>query len=155
MESKLLKIVQEEVLEKFDKLKDVQDKILDQVKKKIMAEERSSYKALPDENGKREELPRMIKLFARLENGLDPLVDFVMSSITSMGNKVLEQRKARLDREEKYKNNDPVFVEELFVLHEKYSDVIMRDFAGQYISQKMLKDAFYQNVGKHMNAELM
>ena len=50
--------------------------------------------------------------------------------ITSRGNEIINQRKARLDGGEKDKNDDPTFVKALLGLHEKILGVIKSDFSG-------------------------
>eukprot|EP00551_Chaetoceros_affinis_P004152 CAMPEP_0203684170 /NCGR_PEP_ID=MMETSP0090-20130426/47900_1 /ASSEMBLY_ACC=CAM_ASM_001088 /TAXON_ID=426623 /ORGANISM="Chaetoceros affinis, Strain CCMP159" /LENGTH=739 /DNA_ID=CAMNT_0050553337 /DNA_START=190 /DNA_END=2409 /DNA_ORIENTATION=+ len=143
-EPKLLKVVEEEVLEK--------------VESALLEKEGSGCKVLLA-NDKSEDLQRMFKLFARLEDGLRPMAEIVQQFISSMGHEVLNQRQARLDAGEKDKNDDPTFVKALLALHEKYLGVIRTDFDGHSVFQKALKDAFVdfvnKNVGNYTNAEFM
>jgi len=143
-ESKLLKVVEEEILEK--------------VENALLTKEGSGCKVLLA-NDKSEDLQRMFKLFARLENGLAPMAEIVQAFISSMGHEILNQRQARLDGGEKDKNSDPAFVKALLALHEKYLGVIKTDFAGHSVFQKALKDAFVdfvnKNIGNYTNAEFM
>ncbi len=143
-EPKLLKVVEEEILEK--------------VEQTLLEKEGSGCKVLLA-NDKSEDLQRMFKLFARLENGLVPMAEIVQSYIASMGHEVLNSRQARLDSGEKDKNDDPQFVKSLLALHEKYLGVIKKDFAGHSVFQKALKDAFVdfvnKDVGNFTNAEFM
>lgn len=143
-ESKILKVVEEELLERTEKV--------------LLEKESSGARALL-QNDKSEDLQRMFRLFQRLENGLHPIAEIVQKFITNMGLDVVARRKARLDGGEKDKNDDPKFVKSLIELHEKYLAVVKRDFSGHSLFQKALKDAFVElinkNVGQFTNAELM
>jgi len=143
-ETKILKVVEEEILEKVEML--------------LLEKESSGCRALL-QNDKSEDLQRMFRLFSRLENGLNPMANILQSFITSTGEDIINRRKARLDGGEKDKNDDPKFVKALMALHEKYLDVVKKDFAGNSLFQKGLKDAFVEivnkNVGQYTNAELM
>jgi len=111
------------------------------------------------QNDKSEDLKRMFRLFVRLENGLNPMANILQNFITSTGEDIIARRKARLDGGEKDKNDDPKFVKAIMSLHEKYLDVVKKDFSGHPLFQKGLKDAFVEivnkNVGQYTNAELM
>ncbi len=141
---KLLKVVEKEVLEKAEEA--------------LLKKEGSGCKVLLA-NDKSEDLQRMFKLFARVENGLAPMAEIVKEFIASMGHEVLNQRQARLDAGEKDKNDDPTFVKALLALHEKYLGVIRTVFDGHAVFQKALKDAFVdfvnKKVGNYTNAEFM
>mmetsp|Transcript_1513 Transcript_1513/g.2861 ORF Transcript_1513/g.2861 Transcript_1513/m.2861 type:complete len:727 (-) Transcript_1513:547-2727(-) len=142
-ETKLLRVCEEELLEK--------------VEMQLLEKEGSGCRVLLA-NDKSEDLRRMFTLFSRLEKGLNPMADIVQKFISSMGNDIIDKRKARLETE-KDKNDDPKFVKSLIELHEKYLGVIKTDFAGHSLFQKALKDAFVEivnkNVGQYTNAELM
>eukprot|EP00544_Gedaniella_sp_CCMP2646_P005671 CAMPEP_0202484896 /NCGR_PEP_ID=MMETSP1361-20130828/3851_1 /ASSEMBLY_ACC=CAM_ASM_000849 /TAXON_ID=210615 /ORGANISM="Staurosira complex sp., Strain CCMP2646" /LENGTH=745 /DNA_ID=CAMNT_0049113657 /DNA_START=28 /DNA_END=2265 /DNA_ORIENTATION=- len=142
-EPKLLKVVEEELLEK--------------VEMALLEKEGSGCHVLLA-NDKSEDLQRMFRLFGRLENGLQPMANIVQNFMASMGNDVISQRKARLDSGERDKNDDPKFVKALIALHEKYLSVVKTDFAGHALFQKALKNAFSEvvnkNVGNFSNAEL-
>eukprot|EP00553_Chaetoceros_curvisetus_P010520 CAMPEP_0204613790 /NCGR_PEP_ID=MMETSP0717-20131115/1707_1 /ASSEMBLY_ACC=CAM_ASM_000666 /TAXON_ID=230516 /ORGANISM="Chaetoceros curvisetus" /LENGTH=685 /DNA_ID=CAMNT_0051626331 /DNA_START=1 /DNA_END=2058 /DNA_ORIENTATION=- len=143
-EQKLLRVVEEEILEKVEQV--------------LLEKEGSGCRVLL-QNDKSEDLQRMFRLFSRLENGLPPIAAIVEKFISDMGNEVVNQRQARLDGGEKDKGEDPGFVKSLLALHEKYLGVIKTDFSGHSIFQKALKDAFVEfvnkNVGQHTNAEFM
>ena len=143
-ESKILKVVEEEILEKVETL--------------LLEKESSGCRALL-QNDKSEDLQRMFRLFQRLENGLVPIAGIVQTFITDMGMDVIQRRQARLDGGEKDKNDDPKFVKAIIELHEKYLGVVKKDFSGHSLFQKALKDAFVEivnkNVGQFTNAELM
>lgn len=143
-EAKILKVVEEEILEKVETV--------------LLEKESSGCRALL-QNDKSEDLQRMFRLFQRLENGLVPIANIVQAFITSMGQEVISRREARLDGGEKDKNDDPKFVKALIELHEKYLGVVKKDFSGHSLFQKALKDAFVEivnkNVGQFTNAELM
>jgi len=143
-EAKLLKVVEEEILEKVEML--------------LLEKESSGCRALL-QNDKSEDLQRMFRLFSRLENGLNPMASILQNFITSTGEDIINRRKARLDGGEKDKNDDPKFVKSIMALHEKYLDVVKKDFSGNSLFQKGLKDAFVEivnkNVGQYTNAELM
>lgn len=143
-ESKLLKVVEEEILEKAEKT--------------LLEKEGSGCRVLL-ENDKSEDLQRMYKLFLRLEHGLSPIAAIVEKFISDKGHEIVNQRQARLDSGEKDTNDDPALIKALLVLHEKYLGVIKHDFSGHSIFQKALKDAFVEfvnkNVGNYTNAEFM
>ena len=143
-EGKILKVVEEEILEK--------------VETTLLEKETSGCRALL-QNDKSEDLQRMFRLFQRLENGLLPVASIVQIFITDMGKDVIARRQARLDGGEKDKNDDPKFVRAIIELHEKYLGVVNTDFSGHSLFQKALKDAFVEivnkNIGKFTNAELM
>lgn len=142
-ETKIQRVLEEELLEK--------------VQMQLLEKEGSGCRVLLA-NDKFEDLRRMFNLFSRLEKGLPPLADMVEKFITSMGNEIIDKRKARLETE-KDKNDDPKFVKALIELHEKYLGVIKSEFSGHSLFQKALKDAFQEivnkNVGQFTNAELM
>lgn len=139
-------------------MKVVEDEILQKVQNALLTKEGSGCKVLL-ENDKSEDLQRMFKLFARLEQGLAPMAEIVQAYIASKGHDILNQRQARLDAGEKDKNDDPDFVKSLLTLHDKYLSVVKTDFSGHSVFQKALKDAFdnfvNKNVGTYTNAEFM
>lgn len=143
-EPKLLKVCEEEILEKVEMV--------------LLEKEGSGCRVLLA-NDKSEDLQRMFRLFGRLENGLNPMAAIVENFISTIGNDVVNQRQARLDSGEKDKNDDPIFVKSLICLHEKYLGVVKTDFSGHSLFQKALKDAFVEvvnkDVGQFSNAELM
>jgi len=143
-EGKLLRVVEEEILEKVETV--------------LLEKEGSGCRVLLA-NDKSEDLQRMFRLFSRLDNGLAPIASIVERFISDMGNEVVQQRQSRLESGEKDKNDDPAFVKALLALHEKYLGVIKTDFSGHSIFQKALKDAFVEfvnhNVGNYTNAEFM
>lgn len=143
-EPKLLKVVEQELLEKVET---------------VLLEKEGSGCCVLLANDKSQDLQRMFRLFSRLENGLVPMAAIVQNFISDMGNDVINQRQARLDSGEKDKNDDPKFVKALIALHEKYLGVVKTDFSGHSLFQKALKDAFVEvvnkDVGNFSNAELM
>jgi cullin 1 len=143
-ESKLLHVVEEEILEA--------------VETTLLEKESSGCRALL-QNDKSEDLQRMFRLFQRLENGLPPMAQIVQEFITNMGMDIISRRQARLDGGEKDKNDDPKFVKSLIEFHEKYLGVVKDDFAGHSLFQKALKEAFVEiinkDIGQFTNAELM
>ena len=170
-EANLLKVVEEELLEKVETV--------------LLEKETSGCRALL-QNDKSEDLQRMYRLFLRLENtnnpahagaggdkggsnesvstmattlGLQPIAAIVQEFITQQGLDVVQRRQARLDDGEKDKNDDPKFVKAMIELHEKYLGVVRVDFLGHHYFQRALKDAFCEivnrNVGQFTNAELM
>lgn len=132
------------------------EELLESVESTLLEKEYSGCKALL-KNDKSEDLQRMFRLFQRPENGLVPMANLVQEFITSMGMDVVNRRQARL--KEKDKNDDPTFVKELIELHDKYLEVIQRDFAGHSHFQRALKDAFVEvvnkSIGQYTNAELL
>ena len=143
-ESKLLRVCEEEILEK--------------VEDNLLSKEGSGCKVLLA-NDKVDDLKRMFRLFSRLEKGLKPIADIVQDFISAMGNECIMKRQARLDGGEKDRNDDPEFVKSLLTLHDKYLGVIKNVFSGHSLFQKALKDAFVdivnKKVGQYTNAELM
>ncbi len=143
-EGKLLKVVEEELLERVEMV--------------LLEKESSGCRALL-QNDKSEDLQRMYRLFSRLENGLNPMANIVQNFIASMGDDIINRRQARLEGGDKDKNDDPKFVKDLIELHEKYLGVVKTDFSGHSLFQKALKDAFVEivnkDVGQFTNAELM
>lgn len=143
-EGKLLRVVEEEILEKVEMI--------------LLEKEGSGCRVLLA-NDKSEDLQRMFRLYSRLENGLQPIAAVVERFICDMGNDIVQQRQSRLDSGEKDNNDDPAFVKALLSLHDKYLGVIKTDFSGHSIFQKALKDAFVEfvnkNVGSYTNAEFM
>ena len=65
-----------------------------------------------------------------------------------MGNEIVQQRQPRLDSGEKIKNDDPVFVQALLELHDKYFAVIKTGFSGHHTFQKALTEAIVTVVAK-------
>lgn len=143
-EGKLLRVVEEEILERVEMI--------------LLEKEGSGCRVLLA-NDKSEDLQRMFRLYSRLENGLQPIAAVVERFICDMGNEIVQQRQSRLDSGEKDNNDDPAFVKALLSLHDKYLGVIKTDFSGHSIFQKALKDAFVEfvnkNVGSYTNAEFM
>lgn len=142
-ESKILKVVEEEILERVEMV--------------LLEKESSGCRALL-QNDKSEDLNRMFRLFQRLENGLVPIASIVETFITEVGMEEVQRRQARVDGE-KDKNDDPSFIKALIGLHDKYMAVVKNDFSGHSLFQKALKNAFVEimnkNVGQFTNAELM
>ena len=143
-ESKILKVCEEEILEKVEMV--------------LLEKEGSGCRVLLA-NDKSEDLHRMYRLFQLLENGLNPMATIVQQFISDMGKEVVNRRKARLDGGEKDKPDDPKFVKALIELHDKYVEVVNRDFEGHSLFHKAMKDAFVEivnkDIGNHTNAELM
>jgi cullin 1 len=143
-ETKLLRIVEEELLEG--------------VKTVLIESEGSGCRVLL-ENDKSDDLQRMFRLFSRIENGLKPIALIVESFILKSGNGIIAQRKARLDEAEKDKPEDNQFVTSLIELHMKSHEMIMTTFAGHALFQKALSNAFInimnEDVGNHSNSELL
>jgi len=143
-EPKILKVVEEEILEKVESI--------------LLEKESSGCRALL-QNDKSEDLQRLYRLFARIENGLKPIASMVRDFIVSVGEEIINGRQAQLDGGEKDKNDDPKFVKALISHHEKYLGVVKRDFYGCALFQKALNDAFVEivntNVGQFTNAELL
>mmetsp|Transcript_22385 Transcript_22385/g.52766 ORF Transcript_22385/g.52766 Transcript_22385/m.52766 type:complete len:742 (+) Transcript_22385:152-2377(+) len=143
-ESKILKVVEEEILEKVENI--------------LLEKESSGCRALL-QNDKSEDLQRMFRLFGRLENGLNPMASIFQQFVTSMGEEEINRRQARLEGGEKDKNDDPKFVKAIIALHDKYLVVTLNDFQNHSLFQKALKEAFTEvvnkSVGQFSNAELM
>jgi Ca2+-binding EF-hand superfamily protein len=113
-------------------------------------------------NDKYEDLSRMYRLFSRVEQGqgLQPMAKIVQQHIEKMGNEVINQREARIEKEgEKDSNQDPTFVRSLLDLHDKFMSVVNQQFEKNASFHKALKEAFVEfvnkDVGKFKNADLM
>jgi len=143
-EAKILKVCEEEILEEVETI--------------LLDKEGSGCRVLLA-NNKSDDLRRMFRLFARIENGLVPMAAIVREFISGIGNEHVLARQARLDAGEKDRNDDPEFVKSLLKLHDKYLGVVKDTFDGHSLFQRALKDAFVEitnrNVGAHTNAELM
>jgi len=143
-EAKILKVCEEEILEEVEMV--------------LLEKEGSGCKVLLA-NNKADDLRRMFRLFARIDNGLVPMANIVQVFISEIGHEHVKGRQARLDAGEKDKNDDPEFVKSLLKLHGKYLGVVKDTFDGHSLFQKSLKDAFVEtvnkNVGNFTNAELM
>jgi cullin 1 len=84
----------------------------------------------------------------------------VQQHIEKMGNEVINQREARIEKEgEKDSNQDPTFVRSLLDLHDKFMSVVNQQFESNASFHKALKGAFDEivnkDVGKFKNADLM
>lgn len=132
-ESKLLRVCEEEILEKVEM---------------VLLEKEGSGCHVLLANDKADDLKRMFRLFSRLDKGLNPIASIVQAFISSMGNECIKKRQARLEGGEKDKNDDPEFVKSLLGLHDKYYGVIKNVFSGHSLFQKALKDAFVEIVNK-------
>jgi cullin 1 len=115
-------------------------------------------------NDKYEDLSRMYRLFSRVSvergQGLQPMAKIVQQHIEKMGNEVINQREARIEKEgEKDSNQDPTFVRSLLDLHDKFMSVVNQQFEKNASFHKALKEAFVEfvnkDVGKFKNADLM
>ncbi len=143
-EYKLLRVIEEELLEKVETV--------------LLQNEESGCKVLLA-NDKSEDLARMFRLLSRLDNGLPPLAAIVRDYIAKVGLECVNKRQIRLDAGLKDKNNDTGFIKDLCNLHDKYLAVIITDFSGHALFHKALKDAFVEiintSVGRFTNAELL
>jgi len=143
-ESKLLRVVDQELLEKCEMV--------------LLEKEGSGCRVLLA-NDKADDLARMYRLFSRVPDGLQPMATMVRLFIESMGNDVITRRESKLEEPDKENNQDPAFVKELLALHDKYMAVVNDQFSGNSLFQKALKEAFVEfvnkDVGKSKNADLM
>ena len=114
-------------------------------------------------NDKTSDLERMFRLFNRIENGLVPMAAIVREFIESVGNAVIEKKKAKVQamkaEGQKEKPDDPEYVKSLLSCHAKYVDLIKVHLANHALFQKALKDAFVTvmnaEVCEYTNAELL
>ena len=143
-EAKLIRVCEEELLEK--------------VVMELLEKEGSGCKALLA-NDKSEDLRQMFSMFSPLKNGLNPMASIVENYICIVGNEIINMRQARLTTSEKDKPDDPTFVRHLIAHHDKYLAIVKTDFAGHFLFQNALKDAFVEIVntdsGAHSTAELL
>lgn len=136
----------------------VVDELLSKQEATLLEKDGSGLRVLL-QNDKLEDLERMFSLFSRVKQGLVPIAKIVQSHIESMGQAIVTKREADINSGAKESKEDPVFVKSLLSLHDKYTEVIKKQFCGHALFQRALKDAFVEfvnrNVGKYTNAEMM
>jgi len=135
-EGKLLKVIDDEVLEKRAT--------------ELLEKDGSGCRVLLA-NDKFEDLSRLYKLFSRVPNCLSPVADMLRLHILELGDELISQKQARVDsKDDKDFNDDPQFVKDLLHLHDKFIDLVTAQFAGNSLFQKALKDAFVEIVNRDM-----
>jgi cullin 1 len=76
-----------------------------------------------------------------------------------MGDDIVNRQQARLDGGEEENDDDPGFVKALISIHEKFLDVVKKEFSGHSLFQKAHDDSFVEtvnkNVGQFTIAEIM
>ena len=148
-----------------NKLMSVLDiELLGSKKMELLEKEGSGLKVLL-EHEKHDDLHRMFMLFSRLkEEGLAPMADIFRNHVLESGMERINARGARLEtlsekERDKETTNDPNFVKDLIVLHEKYLDMVRDQFGSHALFQKALKDAFTdfvnRDAGESKHAEIM
>jgi cullin 1 len=96
------------------------------------------------------------------------MAEILKQHIATLGSDIIEQRMARMEggdkegegkEKEKETADDPQFVRDLLDLHDKFITVVNREFCGNALFQKALKDAFVEVVnrdtGKFKSADLL
>eukprot|EP00930_Biecheleria_cincta_P033017 TRINITY_DN2286_c0_g1_i1.p1 TRINITY_DN2286_c0_g1~~TRINITY_DN2286_c0_g1_i1.p1 ORF type:complete len:754 (+),score=186.45 TRINITY_DN2286_c0_g1_i1:48-2309(+) len=113
------------------------------------------------DNDKREDLARMHRMFALVDNGLNPIAQAFRQYVTDRGNKVVdervEQQKQVSSKSEAL--SDPTFIQTLLDLHDRFKGIVQECFYQDSLFQKSLKEAFEvfvnRDIGKFSFAALM
>ncbi len=157
---KLLHTVEKELLEKRQSV--------------LLERESSGVKAMLI-NDQLTDLSRLFRLFHRpsIPNGLDPISEALRQHIVDVGGEKIEQHKARVESaandKEKEKSgdkdkeapaaavatssDDSQFIRDLLTVHEKYLEMVNRQFGSHALFQKALKDAFHRLVNQDSEKE--
>jgi cullin 1 len=113
------------------------------------------------DNDKREDLARMHRMFALVDNGLNPIAQAFRQYVTDRGNKIVdervEQQKQVASKSEAL--SDPTFIQTLLDLHDRFKGIVQECFYQDSLFQKSLKEAFEvfvnRDIGKFSFAALM
>lgn len=113
------------------------------------------------DNNKREDLGRMHRMFALVENGLTPIAHQFRQYVTDRGNKIvddrMEQTKQMSSKSEAL--GDTSFIQTLLDLHDRFKGIVQECFSQDSLFQKSLKEAFEvfinRDIGKFSFAALM
>lgn len=168
-EAKLLRVVEEELLEK---------------KEASLIERDGSGCRWMLVNKMSEDLSRLFRLYSRVTEspltGLGPIAEILRQHVSAVGHEKVDQRTARVNgvsgvsskdskdntesntkegEKEKETNDDPIFVKDLLNVHDEFLAVVNTLFQSNSLFQKALKDAFVevvnQDVGKFKTADLI
>lgn len=111
------------------------------------------------------DLARMFNLFSRLkESGLQPMADLFKAHVASLGNELVDKGCAEEGAEEdegrgKDGQADMQLIKDLLALHDKYLDMVNKQFDGNNQFQRALKEAFVvfmnKDLGKKKTPEIM
>lgn len=111
------------------------------------------------------DLSRMFNLFSRLkESGLQPMANVFKTHVTSLGNDLVDKVRSEEGAEEddgKGKDGqvDVQLIKDLLALHDKYLDMVNKQFDSNNQFQRALKEAFAEfmnkDLGKKKTAEIM
>jgi len=113
------------------------------------------------DNEKREDLARMHRMFALVDNGLAPIAAAFRSYVTDRGNKIVDERveQAKQMASKSEALGDPSFIQTLLDLHDKFKGIVQECFSQDSLFQKSLKEAFEvfvnRDIGKYSFAALM
>lgn len=113
------------------------------------------------DNDKRDDLGRMHRMFALVDNGLNPITSAFRTYVTDRGNKIVDERveqaKAMASKSEAL--GDPSFIQTLLDLHDRFKGIVQECFSQDSLFQKSLKEAFEvfinRDIGKYSFAALM
>ena len=112
-------------------------------------------------NDKKDDLERLFRLLCNFPKGLVPVAAIVKDHITKMGVEIVGKREAShsVDVSRSEKDANPLFVQSLLDLHEKYESLVNEQFKGHAVFHKVLKEAFEyfvnMDVGNSSTAELI
>ena len=132
--------------------------LLEKYEKALLEKEGSGCRALL-RDGKRADLRRMFQLFHLVEGGLEPMAKILSEYVKEIGEGIVAERKAGIDKGEKDSAQNPAFVRSLIALHDKYVELIKSQFDGHSLFTKAVQSAFEvfinHDVGKRSNSEML
>jgi len=113
------------------------------------------------DNDKRDDLARMHRMFALVDNGLAPITQAFRLYVTDRGNKIVDERveQAKQMASKSEALGDPSFIQTLLDLHDRFKGIVQECFSQDSLFQKSLKEAFEvfvnRDIGKYSFAALM
>jgi cullin 1 len=116
--------------------------ILQEPQRQLLSEKPTCVASLLEAD-RLEDLARLYRMFALVENGLAPISVAFRQFVTAKGTALVEAREEQmktLSRNEAL--SDPSFVQSLIHLHSKYKSVVASCFANDTSFQKSLKEGF-------------
>lgn len=116
--------------------------LLQEPQRQLLSEKPTSVASLLEAD-RLEDLARLYRMFALVENGLAPISVAFRQFVTAKGNALVDAREEQmktLSRNDAL--SDPSFVQSLIDLHSKYKSVVASCFANDTSFQKSLKEAF-------------
>jgi len=113
------------------------------------------------DNDKRDDLARMHRMFALVDNGLTPIAQSFRHYVTDRGNKIVSERveQAKQMATKSEALGDPSFIQTLLDLLDRFKGIVQECFSQDSLFQKSLKEAFEvfvnRDIGKYSFAALM